>query len=104
MAPTPDWAVYGSAHRGFDPFEKRHFRQKIKKEPKEDFTEVEINKEDNIYCRQDSKEESSCCKKGLESASKNSCCHQNIDQDSTDYYKERKNLGTEKIDSDCCKS
>jgi tRNA wybutosine-synthesizing protein 1 len=28
MAPTPAWAVYGAAEKGFDPAEKRHYRNK----------------------------------------------------------------------------
>lgn len=28
MAPTPDWAVYGNEHAGFDPEETRHYRKK----------------------------------------------------------------------------
>lgn len=31
MAPLPDWATFGSNERGFDPEEKRHYRNKIKK-------------------------------------------------------------------------
>lgn len=30
VARTPDWAVYGSKERGFDPEEQRHYRQKTK--------------------------------------------------------------------------
>ena len=28
MAPTPDWATFGSEHRGFDPHEKRFHRKR----------------------------------------------------------------------------
>lgn len=31
MAPLPDWATFGSNERGFDPDEKRHYRNKINK-------------------------------------------------------------------------
>jgi tRNA wybutosine-synthesizing protein 1 len=27
LAPTPDWALFGSQERGFDPNEKRFFRK-----------------------------------------------------------------------------
>ena len=30
MAPTPDWAAYGANERGFNPNDKRHYRNKVK--------------------------------------------------------------------------
>merc|ERR1711959_450444 len=28
LAPTPDWAIYGAAEKGFDPNETRHFHNR----------------------------------------------------------------------------
>lgn len=35
MAPTPEWAIYGNEHKGFDPEETRHYRNKKDKHPVE---------------------------------------------------------------------